>query len=67
MGRGRPGGNPELKEHQYISHRPEPCTANLGLRLPPSDYDRLRKIPNYQDKVRDFIKKLIEENYKSEA
>lgn len=58
----RPGGNPDLVEHQFKTDRPEPCTAKLTLRVPPSQYADLQKIPDWQEKVRDAIAKLVEKN-----
>lgn len=55
----RPGGNPELKNYQFSSDKPEPCTAKLTLRLPPSDYEKLKTLPNWQDQARQAIKALI--------
>jgi hypothetical protein len=57
---GRPGGNPDLKKHAFTTDRQEPCTAYLGLRLPPSNLEALKKIPHYHEKVREAIAKLIE-------
>jgi len=68
MGRGRPGGNPELKEHAFTTDRPEPCRGYLGLRIPLSHLQALKKIPNYQERVREAIAKIIEaDSYKNEA
>ena len=58
---GRPGGNPELKEHQFSTEKPESCTAKLTLRLAPSDYEKLKTIDNWQEKTRQAIKALIAE------
>ena len=58
---GRPGGNPDLKKYQFTSEREEPCTAKMTLRLPPSDYEKLKTLDNWQEKTRQAIKNLIAE------
>ena len=57
----RPGGNPDLVKYQFKTDRSEPCTAKLTLRVPPSQYAELKKLPNWQEKVRGAIAELIEE------
>lgn len=61
MAKGRPGGNPDLVEYQFSTDREEPCTAKLTLRVPPSQYERLKQLPNWQDKVREAIASLLEQ------
>lgn len=60
---GRPGGNPELEKYQYeqIYNWDEPCTAKMTLRMPPSLYEKLREIENWQEFTRVAIAKAIEE------
>ena len=62
MRKGRPGGNPDLKEHQFEQkyNWDEPCTAKMTLRLPPSLYENLKKIPDWQERVRKAIAQLVE-------
>jgi hypothetical protein len=57
----RPGGNPELKKYQFQQQYNwnESCTAKLSLRIPPSHYQSLKKIENWQEKVRVAIANLI--------
>jgi hypothetical protein len=57
----RPGGNPELSKHQFSTDKDEPCTAKLTLRLPPSQYEKLQTLPNWQEKVREAIAALNSE------
>ncbi len=59
----RPGGNPELNKHQFDQKYrwDEPCTAQLGLRLPPSLSKELKQIDNWQEKIRHAIADLVEE------
>lgn len=59
--RGRPGGNPDLVEHRFSTDRDEPCTAKLTLRLPPSQYAKLKRIDNWQEKVREVITSFLQE------
>ena len=58
----RPGGNPELKKYQFEQQYDwdEPCSAKMTLRLPPSQYAKLKKINNWQEKVREAIASLVE-------
>ncbi|MDJ0902209.1 MAG: hypothetical protein QNJ55_25745 [Xenococcus sp. MO_188.B8] len=60
----RPGGNPELDKHQFDKKYSwdEPCTAQLGLRLPPSLYEELKTLDNWQEKTRKAIAKLVLDN-----
>lgn len=58
----RPGGNPELKKYKFEQQYgwSEPCSAKMTLRLPPSQYARLKEISNWQEKVREAIATLLE-------
>ncbi len=62
MPKGRPGGNPELKKYQFEQKYSwdEPCSAKLTLRLPPSLYEELKKIPDWQEFARQAIAAEIE-------
>ncbi len=62
-GRGRPGGNPDLEQHQYQQRYnwDEPCTAQFNIRLPPSLLAELKQIDNYQEKVRQAIAFIVEQ------
>ena len=60
MPRGRPGGNPDLIKYRYTTDREESCTAKMTLRLPPSHYAKLKKIDNWQEKVRTAIASIVE-------
>jgi hypothetical protein len=64
MSKGRPGGNPDLVQHQFSTDREEPCTAKMTLRLPPSQYAKLKEIDNWQEKVRLAIASMVKsENF----
>ena len=56
---GRPGGNPDLEKFQFKTDKSEPCTAYLGLRIPPSELQRLKAIKGWQDILREKIKEII--------
>ncbi len=60
---GRPGGNPDLEEYQFEQKYDwdEPCTAKMTLRLPPSLYAEIKKLPNWQERVRKAIAKELEQ------
>ena len=62
MTKGRPGGNPDLVKFQFSTDRPEPCSANLVVRIPPSQHEKLKQLPNWQEKVREAIADLLEES-----
>ncbi len=59
----RPGGNPELDKHQYQQkyNWDEPCTAQFNIRLPPTLLGELKQIDNYQEKVRQAIALIVEQ------
>lgn len=68
MSKGRPGGNPDLVQYQFSTDREEPCTAKMTLRLPPSQYAKLKEIDNWQEKVRGAIASLLKsENMDAQA
>ena len=68
MSQGRPGGNPDLIKYQFSTDREESCTAKMTLRLPPSQYAKLKEIDNWQEKVRLAIFSLVQsENLEVEA
>ena len=62
MGKGRPGGNPEIAKYGFKQKYDwdEPCSAKMTLRLPPSQYEKLKQLDNWQEKVREAIASLLE-------
>lgn len=58
---GRPGGNPDLKNHGFTTDRPEPLRENLQLRVSASMKEKIRSRENWQEFVRDAIAKALEE------
>ncbi|MCT7968973.1 hypothetical protein NG799_21920 [Laspinema sp. D1] len=59
MGRGRPGGNPELKEHSYTTKRPEPLLAKLSMRIESSVMEKLKDDETWQEDVREAIARVL--------
>ena len=62
MGKGRPGGNPEISKYSFKQKYDwdEPCSAKMTLRLPPSLYEQIRQIPDWQEEVRQAIAFIVE-------
>ncbi len=62
MPKGRPGGNPALKDYQFEQRYDwdEPCTAQLVLRVPPSMKASLKQIKGWQELVRKAIAAELE-------
>jgi len=60
---GRPGGNPDIKKYGFpeVTGR-EPNKAVLAIRLSPSDLESLKKIPGYQELVREKVREIISGN-----
>lgn len=58
---GRPGGNPDLEQHQYERRYSwdEPCTAQFNIRMPPSLLSDLKQIEGYQELVRGAIAQVV--------
>lgn len=56
MGRGRPGGNPDLQEHQFQAPEgKEPNTEKLSVRIPKSMDEALSQLPDRNEFVREAI------------
>lgn len=53
-------GNPNLYKSGFKTDKKEACTANLSMRMPPSLLNKLREKENYQDFVRETLKKALE-------
>jgi hypothetical protein len=63
MGRGRPGGNPELREHKFTTDRPEPMTAKLSMRIAPSMLAEVQAQENWQEFVREAIAEALRKRH----
>ena len=57
----RPGGNPEIVKYSFKQKYEwdEPCSAKMTLRLPPSLYEQLKQVPDWQEEVRQAIASLV--------
>lgn len=58
-GRGRPGGNPEIKEYGFKTTRKEPLSQQINIRVPKSMEARLKEFPHWQELVRKAIEKEL--------
>ncbi len=58
----RPGGNPDIVKYSFKQKYEwdEPCTAKMALRMPPTLYEELKTVPEWQEKVRQAIAKIVE-------
>ena len=56
-----PRGNLDLYKHGFKTERCESCTSLVSLRMPKSLKMKLKDIPNWQDKARDFLESLAEQ------
>ncbi len=45
----------------FVTKRPKALTAQVALRLTPEDKEALISVPNWQERLRDCIKTLIED------
>ena len=63
MARGRPGGNPNIKEHGFKTDREHPLTEFAALRIdkPTKEAIKSGKLPNWQKIARSAIEKAIAE------
>ena len=62
MGKGRPGGNPDLKKYQFKQKYSwdEPCDRLINLKVPASMKDSLKKINGWQEIVRKTLAAELE-------
>ena len=51
--------NPPL-ENRFTTQRAEPCTAQISLRIPPSLKSQLKNVDNWQEAVREYLRKIVE-------
>ncbi len=63
-GKGRPGGNPDIVKYSFKQQYEwdEPCSAKISLRLPPTLYEELKTVPEWQEKVRKAIAFIVAES-----
>lgn len=60
MGRGRPGGNPDIKKYAITTTREEPLIEKLTVRISSSMKAQLLQIKDYPEFVREAIQEKIE-------
>ncbi len=62
MPSGRPGGNPDIAKYGFKQQYDwdEPCSAKMSLRMPPTLYEELKTVPEWQEKVRQAIASIVE-------
>jgi hypothetical protein len=58
-GKGRPGGNPDLVKYQFKTDRKEPCNALLTVKVPASQLEALKLLPNWQEKIRESLSEIV--------
>ena len=63
MARGRPGGNPNIKEHGFKTDREHPLTQQTTFRIDEPTKAALKagKLPNWQEVCRQALKKALAE------
>ena len=54
-------GNYELYKHGFKSDKEEAYTAQISIRIPPTFKERLVKIPDWRNRVRELIFEFVEE------
>ena len=47
------------KATQFKTDRPESCTAQIALRIPPSLKAELKNLDNWQEEVRQFLQEKV--------
>ncbi len=69
MPRGRPGGNPNIKEHGFKTDREHPLNQSMTLRMdqPTKEAIKSGKLPNWQKIARDAISKALQEIEEQES
>ena len=68
MARGRPGGNPNIKDYGFKTDREHPLNQSMTLRLDEPTKKALKsgKLPNWQEIAREAIAKALEAKEKEE-
>ena len=63
MARGRPGGNPNIKEYGFKTDREYPLSKKISLRVdePTRDAIKAGKLPNWSEIARSAIEKALAE------
>jgi len=63
MARGRPGGNPNIKEYGFKTDRQHPLNKTMTLRMDEKTKDALQsgELPGWQEIAREAIAKALKE------
>ncbi len=55
----RARGNPEAEKYHFKTDKPEACTAQISVRIPPSLKAELKQLDNWQELVRNTLKEAV--------
>ncbi len=68
MPRGRPGGNPDIKEYGFKTDREHPLSKKITLRVdePTREAIRAGKLPNWSEIARSAIEQALKEVHEQE-
>ena len=63
MAKGRPGGNPDLKNYQFKTDRKYPLTESMTIKFDRPTKEALTsgKLPNWREIAREAVAKALEE------
>ena len=50
---------PSIEKHKYKTNRPESCTAQINVRIPPSLKAELKNLDNWQELVRQTLTEAV--------
>jgi len=69
MPRGRPGGNPNIKEHGFKTDREHPLTELVAFRVDKPTKEKIKsgKLSNWQKIAREALEKAIADLEEAEA
>jgi hypothetical protein len=60
----RPGGNPDLKQHQFSTKRTEPLEKKITIRITASMLSQLEEMEDYREFIRQAIVSALEQREK---
>lgn len=55
-----PKGNPDITKYSFKTDRPEACTEQITIRIPPSMKAKLKNIDNWREEVRKALEHLVQ-------
>ncbi len=69
MAKGRPGGNPDLKNYQFKTERKHPLTETMTIKFDRPTKEALTsgKLPNWREIAREAIAKALQEIEEQES